>query len=178
MADSTSTAPAATADTSTTTPPPAAPPAAGEDLGDKGLAALQRERDARRAAEARVKELQPLADKARQLEEAGKTEAQKAADRAADAEARAAAAEARALRLEVATAKGLPPGMAARLVGATQAELEADADVLLAALTPPDPSGPLLRPDPTQGGAASGGTVPLNGDPLLRALTGKLGIRT
>lgn len=34
----------------------------------------------------------------------------------------------------VAAAKGLPPGLAKRLLGSTRAELEADADVLLAML--------------------------------------------
>lgn len=72
------------------------------------------------------------ADKARQfdeLQEANKTELQKAADRAAAAEAKAADVEARALRAEVAADKGIP---AALLSGSTKEELEASADALLA----------------------------------------------
>lgn len=103
-------------------------------LGDNGVKALQREREQRRALEAEVKSLRPLADKARQLEEAGKTEVQKAADRATEAERKAAEAEMRALRLEVAADKGLTPTLARRLVGSTRDELEADADELLASV--------------------------------------------
>ncbi|MER7833485.1 hypothetical protein [Streptomyces sp. NPDC095602] len=101
-------------------------------LGDAGKKALAEERRARREAEARLKELEPLAAKARELEDASKSEAEKLAERAAEAERRAAEAELRALRLEVATAKGLTPTQAKRLVGATREELEADADDLLA----------------------------------------------
>lgn len=83
------------------------------------------------------------AAKAKQLdesEEANKTEIQKAADRAADAEKRAAEAEMRALRAEVAYSKGLTPSQAKRLVGTTQEELEADADEFLESIKP-DESG-------------------------------------
>lgn len=72
------------------------------------------------------------AEKARrldELEEANKTELQKAADRAAAAEARAAEIEARAMRAEVAAAKGVPVAL---LSGSTVEELEASADALLA----------------------------------------------
>lgn len=64
-----------------------------------------------------------------ELEESQKSELQKAADKAAAAEARIAEIEARALRAEVAAAKGIP---AALLSGSTQEELEASADALLA----------------------------------------------
>lgn len=172
MADTTP-APDAHADTS------ADPAAASEPLGGKGLDALHKERSARRAAEARARELEPLAARARELEDATKTEAQRAADALAAATRRAETAEAHVLRHEVAAAAGLPAGWAARLVGGTREELEADAAELAARLAPADPGArPLaVRPDPTQGGATTGGSVPLNGDPLLRALTTKLGIR-
>lgn len=74
------------------------------------------------------------ADKAKrfdELEEASKSELQKAADKAAEAEKRAAEAEQRALRMEIAHAKGLTPAQAKRLVGSTKEELETDADELL-----------------------------------------------
>ena len=83
-----------------------------------------------------LRELEPLAQKAREADEATKSEVQKAADRAAAAEKKAEEAEARALRLEVAASKGLNAKQAARLVGATREELEADADELLADFTP------------------------------------------
>lgn len=117
--------------------PPATPPApAGNegsgDLGDAGKKALAEERRARREAEARLKELEPIAAKAKQLEDAKKSEAEKLTEKLTAAETRATAAEDRALRLEVATAKGLTQAQAKRLVGSTKAELEADADELLA----------------------------------------------
>ncbi|MGW0933653.1 hypothetical protein [Streptomyces sp. NPDC002666] len=117
--------------------PPATPPApagneGGGDLGDAGKKALAEERRARREAEARLKELEPLAAKARQLEDSKKTEAEKLTEKFTTAEKRAADAEAKLLRLEVATAKGLTPAQAKRLVGATKEELESDADELLA----------------------------------------------
>ncbi|MET9953515.1 hypothetical protein ABZ135_18460 [Streptomyces sp. NPDC006339] len=148
------------ADDDTTVTPPAmgeqqpAPPAPGSeggDLGDAGKKAITEERAARRAAEqarkeleARLKELEPLAAKAQQLEDAKKSEAEKLTEKLTAAEKRALAAEEKALRLEVATAKGLTPAQAKRLVGSTKDELEADADELLASFggTPPaDSSG-------------------------------------
>lgn len=112
--------------------------ASGGDLGDAGKRALDQEREARKAAEksrkeleARLKELEPLAAKAKQLEDAKKSEAEKLTEKLTAAEKRAIEAETKALRMEVATAKGLTPAQAKRLVGSTQAELEADADDLL-----------------------------------------------
>lgn len=119
------------------TQPPATPPApAGTegsgDLGDAGKKALAEERRARREAEARLKELEPIAAKAKQLEDAKKSEAEKLTEKLSAAETRAQAAEDRAMRLEVAAKKGLTQAQAKRLVGTTPAELEADADELLA----------------------------------------------
>jgi hypothetical protein len=114
------------------------PAADGGELGDAGKQALAAERTARREAEkqrkeleARLKELEPLAAKAQQLEDAKKSEAEKLNEKLTAAEKRAIEAETKALRLEVATAKGLTPAQAKRLVGATKDELEADADDLL-----------------------------------------------
>lgn len=79
------------------------------------------------------------ADKAKKFdesEEANKSEAEKAAAKAADAEKRALEAEQRALRLEVASDKGLTAAQAKRLVGATKEELEEDADELLESFKP------------------------------------------
>ena len=95
------------------------------------------------------------------IDEEGKTELQKAADRATSAEQKVADLELRALRAEVAAEKGLTPAQAKRLVGATVEELQADADELLASFGPQqNPAGtpagrPTDRPaagssDPTQ----------------------------
>lgn len=77
-----------------------------------------------------------LADKAKKFDEwqtSQQTEAEKTAQRIADAERKAAEAESRLLRQEVAAAKGLTTDQAKRLVGSTREELESDADELLAA---------------------------------------------
>jgi hypothetical protein len=64
------------------------------------------------------------------------------------AEEQRSQAELQALRALVASEKGLPPKLAARLSGGTREELEADADDLLAFV----PSGPRPpRPNPQQG---------------------------
>lgn len=80
-----------------------------------------------------------LKEKAAQFDQAveqGKTEAQKAVERAEAAEKRAAETESRALRLEIAAEKGLTPAQAKRLVGSTREELEADASELLDTFKP------------------------------------------
>ncbi len=76
------------------------------------------------------------AKKLAEAEDADKSEIQKAADRAAQAEKRAEEAERHALRLEVAGEKGLTSAQATRLVGATKEELESDADELLESFKP------------------------------------------
>lgn len=82
-----------------------------------------------RKNESRMKE---NAEKARLYDEAqeqGKTELQKALDKAAQAEARAQALEVQAVRAQVAAAKGVDVDL---LSGSTLEELEASADRLLA----------------------------------------------
>lgn len=104
-----------------------------DGLGDAGKKALDAERKARREAEASLKQLEAkLAD----IEDADKTELQKALDRATKAESDAAKASARADRYQVALSKGLTATQAKRLVGDTVEELEADADDLVADFTP------------------------------------------
>ena len=115
-----------------------------EPLGDAGIAALQKERDQRKALEKQIRELKPLAAKARELEEASKSELDKAAERAAAAEARAAAAEAQLVRKDIAAAKGLKPEAAEFLTGTTPEEIEASADKLLALM--PEQQRPPGRP--------------------------------
>lgn len=101
---------------------------ADESLGDNGKKALEAERrNARQAA----KERDALAARLQEFEDRDKSEAQKLIERAEAAEKRYAETESRAMRLEVAHEKGLTPGQAKRLVGATREELEADADEIL-----------------------------------------------
>lgn len=84
------------------------------------------------------KKRQELEAKLQEIEDADKSELQKAQDAAAKAQQEAATATARADRLQVALDKGLTPTQAKRLVGDTVEELEADADELLADITPSD----------------------------------------
>ena len=90
------------------------------------------EKSHKRNWEKKAKANNDAAKKLQDIEDANKTETQKLQDKAAEADKRAAEAETRALRLEVASEKGLTAKQAARLVGATKEELEADADELLA----------------------------------------------
>lgn len=143
-------------DDQTTDAPDDAPQDAPSDDGTELDAAALRQALAAARKDAakyrtKAKELEPLAAKAQELEDAGRSDTEKLTERLTDAESRAAAAEQRALRLEVAAEKGLTPTQAKRLVGATRDELEADADDLVASFTgpEPDPSRPpreRLRP--------------------------------
>jgi len=105
--------------------------------------ALARKHEARARAGAAAEKR--LAD----LEDASKSELEKAQETARTQTERADRAELRALRAEVAARKGLTTGQAKRLQGVTEEELETDADELLAAFKPQDPprngSGPADR---------------------------------
>ena len=89
-----------------------------------------------RKHEGQAKANAKAAERLAQLEDANKTELERAKERADRAEAAAKDADARAMRLEVAQAKGLSLSLATRLQGATREELEADADELLKEMKP------------------------------------------
>lgn len=80
---------------------------------------------------ARLKEIEPLAAKAKELEDAGRSELEKLTARAETAERERGELTTKAMRLEVAFEKGLTPAQAKRLVGANREELEADAEEIL-----------------------------------------------
>lgn len=133
-------------------PTPAAEPATGPadgELGEAGKAALQREREARKAAD---KELRELRTRVQQFEQAQMTDTQKT-------EARIKALEkdaAKALRYEAAAAEGIPLASAHRLHGDTLEELLEDAKRYKAERASEAPSAPASpptpKPDPRQGG--------------------------
>lgn len=135
-----------------------------EDTGDVDWEAKYNEMKAHsRKWEDLAKRNKDKADKFDEIENAKKTEAEKAAEameRAAKAEAEKAAAEARLERMElvqkVAATKNVPPAL---LQGTTEEELEASAMALLefAGSVPPQ-----IPPD--QGGA--GKTPPISRDSL------------
>ena len=93
--------------------------------------ALEKARKEAAGYRTKVRELEPLASKAKELEDAGRTELEKLTARAEAAERNATDNQARAMRLEVAFEKGLTPAQAKRLVGGTREELEADAEEIL-----------------------------------------------
>lgn len=84
----------------------------------------------------RLKDLEPLAAKAKELEDASKSDIERAANEAATNLSRAEKAEGELMRLRVALDKGLTETQAKRLIGSTPEELEADADDLLASFRP------------------------------------------
>lgn len=108
------------------------------DLGDAGKQAIDRMKAERDAARKEAKANADAAKKLADIENAQKTEQERASDalqqalgRVNEAEAKTAAAELRALRLEVAFEKGLTPAQAKRLVGESREDFEADADDIL-----------------------------------------------
>lgn len=111
-------------------------PASQEEFDRMVGPRLERER----AKFADYDDLKAKASKFDEVEEANKTELQKAADRATEAEKERDSLRLATARAEVALSKGLTASQAKRLVGATKEELEADADELLADIgTPPKP---------------------------------------
>jgi len=86
------------------------------------------------------------------LTEAQKSDLEKAQAEAEKFRTEAQQLQGQMLRTTVAATKGLPADMAARLVGNTQQELEADADNLLALIKP------VTKPDQDQGSRGKGST--------------------
>lgn len=113
----------------------------GGDLSPEALRkALEKARKEAASYRTKVRDLEPLAKKAQELEDAGRSELEKLTARAEQAERERVAEASRALRLEVAFEKGLTPAQAKRLVGDSREELEADADEILRDF-------PALKPD-------------------------------
>lgn len=136
--------------------------AAEETLNEGGVKALRAERDARKAADARVKDLEAqVAALSVSLDET-KTAGTVAAEQAA---AQVAELQAKLARAEVIHAMHVPDALAEFLQGSTAEELTASAEKLLAAIPAPAPASdaapaPLaMRPDPSQGGAPEPATT-------------------
>jgi hypothetical protein len=110
-----------------------------------------------------VRDLEPFRVRATELEEASKSELQRATEAAAQAAARASDAESRLMRIEVANAAGIPVDQAHRLVGSTVEELTADAEQFASILASQSGSQPVpTRPRETMRGSGSldAGTLP------------------
>lgn len=144
------------------------PDQTGKGSKEQVLADLASERRARQASE---RDRKALTEKLQQIEDAGKSDLEKLAERLTVAERRAVEAETREMRLDVAASKGLTPAQARRLVGATREELEADADELVATFRQPDPAGTAGRLSPLRPSAALGaGGDPTTQEPTTREL--------
>lgn len=116
------------------------------------LADLAKEREARKALEARFEKLGEAFGV--QKPENGKTDIDQLTERLAKHEEAIASERQARWRAEVANEKGLTAEQAARLVGSTREELSTDADALKA-LFPSTPGIP--KPDPSQGGKGGSG---------------------
>lgn len=135
---------------------------AEETLNEGGVKALRAERDARKAADARVKDLEAqVAALSVSLDEAkanATTASEQAATQVTDLKTQLA-------RLQVIHEKAVPDALAEFVQGTTAEELAASADKLLAAIPAPAPASdaapaPLaMRPDPSQGGTPEPATT-------------------
>lgn len=165
--------------------PPAPDPKDGADPTDdtfdaeRAKAKIAKANSEAKALRDRLRAAEEKAARLDEIENEGKSELEKLTAKVAESERKAQEAESRAMRAEVAASKGLTPAQAKRLVGDSLEELEADADDLLASFQPQEGD----QEPPHEGKPRAhlrGGTdptTPLNGDPLLSAVKGKLGIR-
>jgi regulator of protease activity HflC (stomatin/prohibitin superfamily) len=119
------------------------------------------------------KEAETLRRKLKEFEDAQKTEAEKLAERATQAEAELQALRVESIRSRVALTKGVPADLLEFLTATSEDDLSAQADRLLARLPPAAPGRP--AGDVDQGVRTT--PLALNGDPLVNDLKNKLGIR-
>ncbi len=150
--------------TATTTEAEGAKP--DEALGEGGKKALEAERAARVAAE---KERTALAAKLKEIEDKDKTEAEKAAERLADAEKRAVEVEARANRAEVSATSGIPVEILAGPKSTTPEDITAFAGLVATFAVESAKKNPSGLVIPNQGKEPEGGATD-NADDWLRAL--------
>lgn len=127
-------------------------------LGDAGKKALDEERKARRDAEAKAKDLEA---RLKGIEDKDKTEVERLTAQVNDLTKERDTATVSSARMRVALDKGLTPTQAKRLVGATEEELLADADELIADLG----AKPSDERKPPSGGRPREELKPGNGDP-------------
>jgi hypothetical protein len=122
-------------------PTPTTPPSKGQaDKDWQGEA--EKWKALARKHEKAAADLKPLAEKARELEDAGKSDLERLTAELQSHQSRAQKAETDLIRLRVALRKGLSEVQAKRLLGNTEEELESDADDLLASFKPVEPAPP------------------------------------
>lgn len=123
---------------------------------------------ARREAQnlrARLKEAEPLAERARQLESETETNTESLRQRAADAEARSVMLETQLARIRIAGEKGIPD-FADFLTGSTDEEIAANADRLIERLPGRAPGRPVEQ---LQSGVVVAGGASPDVDSWIRA---------
>lgn len=140
-----------------------------EHLGDAGKRALDAMKAKLRTERQRIKELEPLAAKAREADEAAKSANQKESEARATAEKERDEARLALLKRDAAEEAGLPKSWADRLRGFTAEELEKDAKELAKNLAP-QPRQTSSRPvaDLRPGALPSSDNQPFNADDWLR----------
>ncbi len=124
-----------------------------------------------RKHEDEVKNLRPAAKKLAELEEANKSEIEKAQARAEAAEKELNQSRLEALRAQVALDMKLTPSQAKRLVGATREELEADATELLADLKNTAPAAAASSEGQGKQGEVVGQTKQITSRDALKSMT-------
>jgi len=160
------------ATTSTTTEPTDNQPQGEPDgLGDGGKKALAEERAARKAAEKATAE---LTARLKAIEDRDLSDLEKARRDAQEAQQAAEKATRDALRFRIAAANSISDEDAdIFLTGPDEESIKRQAERLVGLRTAAGAPG-TPRPDPSQG--ATTPALPLNGDPIEKALRQKLGI--
>lgn len=120
-----------------------------------------------RKHEATAKSNAAAAKRVQEMEDASKSDIEKAQAAVVAAEKRAENAEAKAARFEVALEKKVPSNLMKFLTGSTPEEIAASADELLEAITPADTGGtPTGKPkEALRAGAAGADEEPVEMDP-------------
>lgn len=122
-----------------------------------------------RKHEARAKENADASKRLAELEDANKSEVQRAIEQASEAERRAQDAELRALRIEVATEHGLSRQQTKFISGTTREEIEASINELTDAFRPPEPQAPISNKpiERLRGGTDPTGPAPVDAKALI-----------
>lgn len=142
-----------------------------DDLGEKGVEALRKEREARKAAE---KALNDLAAKVKAFEDRDKTESEKLQEQLSELTSRASKAERENARLAVIAEYGIPKDYQDLIQGddaESMTAVAAKVQALVAATSTPNDRASLVIP--SEGGSPAHA---LNSDGLESALKSVLGI--
>ena len=135
---------------------------------DRAKAKITKQNSENKNLRARLKEAETAETKLKEIEDAKKSDLEKAAEKTKSLEDKATKAETDLLRLRVALRKGLTETQAKRLLGSTEEELEADADELLESFKPSDDAkgkGPGGRPKANLKGGGDPSDEPEENDP-------------